>query len=343
MLAASRAIADGKRSGTAAALLACTVETVIRPYGVVLFLFPLVFGRKGNFRKLQVAGTAGVAAAAVLFSLWGMNTLAAPYSEQSLDYTVFTRLGQGDILGAAGYFFQKLFAACISLWQDYLRPTLYGCADQYTVDAAHGFLRVLLLMAVVLALCIYDAMKKCPIRGKVCALICAGVIFLAILVLYNPMQLRRYSAFLCLLLIMVASAEDILAAGVCVPLLILLMFPARFTAADKLPAYNAVMDQQMQQITQALQRSQSQLEGNEDPWQHTLTFAYGDVHYGYLYALPAGMGIEFDWNVYVADPENTIYSRYAIVNHGTEAEARLQKDGWQVLVSTENEIIYERP
>lgn len=272
-----------------------------------------------------------------------MNTLAAPYSEQSLDFTVFTRLGQGDILGAAGYFFQKLFAACISLWQDYLRPTLYGCADQYTVDAAHGFLRVLLLMAVVLALCIYDAMKKCPIRGKVCALICAGVIFLAILVLYNPMQLRRYSAFLCLLLIMVASAEDILAAGVCVPLLILLMFPARFTAADKLPAYNAVMDQQMQQITQALQRSQSQLEGNEDPWQHTLTFAYGDVHYGYLYALPAGMGIEFDWNVYVADPENTIYSRYAIVNHGTEAEARLQKDGWQVLVSTENEIIYERP
>ena len=99
----------------------------------------------------------------------------------------------------------------------------------------------------------------------------------------------------------------------------------------------------MQQITQALQRSQSQLEGNEDPWQHTLTFAYGDVHYGYLYALPAGMGIEFDWNVYVADPENTIYSRYAIVNHGTEAEARLQEDGWQVLVSTENEIIYERP
>lgn len=57
VLAASRAIADGKRSGTAAALLACTVETVIRPYGVVLFLFPLVFGRKGNFRKLQVAGT----------------------------------------------------------------------------------------------------------------------------------------------------------------------------------------------------------------------------------------------------------------------------------------------
>ena len=343
VLAASRAIADGKRSGTAAALLACTVETVIRPYGVVLFLFPLVFGRKGNFRKLQVAGTAGVAAAAVLFSLWGMNTLAAPYSEQSLDFTVFTRLGQGDILGATGYFFQKLFAACISLWQDYLRPTLYGCADQYTVDAAHGFLRVLLLMAVVLALCIYDAMKKCPIRGKVCALICAGVIFLAILVLYNPMQLRRYSAFLCLLLIMVASAEDILAAGVCVPLLILLVFPAGFTVADKLPAYNAVMDQQMQQITQALQRSQSQLEGNEDPWQHTLAFAYGDVHYGYLYALPAGMGIEFDWNVYVADPENTIYSRYAIVNHGTEAEARLQKDGWQVLVSTENEIIYERP
>ena len=81
-----------------------------------------------------------------------------------------------------------------------------------------------------------------------------------------------------------------------------------------------------------------------DPWDNTLAYAYADdVFHGYLYALPAGMGIEFDMNTYIADPEETIYSRYAMVNHGTDAEARLLADGWQPLISTEDLIVYERP
>ena len=59
--------------------------------------------------------------------------------------------------------------------------------------------------------------------------------------------------------------------------------------------------------------------------------------------MPAGMGIEFDMNTYIADPDETIRSRYAMVNHGTAAEARLQADGWQPLVSTDDLIVYERP
>ena len=80
-----------------------------------------------------------------------------------------------------------------------------------------------------------------------------------------------------------------------------------------------------------------------DPWDNTLAYAYADdVFHGYLYAVPAGMGIEFDMNTYIADPDETIRSRYAMVNHGTDAEARLQADGWQPLVSTDDLIVYER-
>ena len=32
-----------------------------------------------------------------------------------------------------------------------------------------------------------------------------------------------------------------------------------------------------------------------------------------------------------------------MVNHGTDAEARLLADGWQELVSTEALVVYERP
>ena len=63
----------------------------------------------------------------------------------------------------------------------------------------------------------------------------------------------------------------------------------------------------------------------------------------FTYAVPAGMGIEFDYNTYIADPANTIHSRYAMVGHGTDAEARLVRDGWQELVSTDDLIVYEQP
>ena len=92
----------------------------------------------------------------------------------------------------------------------------------------------------------------------------------------------------------------------------------------------------------ALADAQSDCE-SKDPWVHTIAYAYGDnVFHGYLYAVPSGMGIEFDWNTYLADETQPIYSHYAMVNHGTEAEARLLADGWQELVSTEDLVVYEQ-
>ena len=93
----------------------------------------------------------------------------------------------------------------------------------------------------------------------------------------------------------------------------------------------------------ALAESQQAVD-SADAWDHTLAYAYDDgVYHGYLYGVPAGMGIQFDFNTYLADEANPIRSRYAMVGHGTAAEARLLADGWQALVSTEELIVYERP
>ena len=147
-----------------------------------------------------------------------------------------------------------------------------------------------------------------------------------------------------MILLMASAAENGAIVVACVPLALLLIYPSGFAHSYGLPAYNAAMDAQLQQVTTVLEESQAQFnQENATAWDHTLTFGYGDVYYGYLYAVPAGMGIEFDWNTYIADPEETIYSRYAMVNHGTDAEARLVADGWQPLISTEDLIVYERP
>ena len=110
-----------------------------------------------------------------------------------------------------------------------------------------------------------------------------------------------------------------------------------------LSTYFDEMGSQITTVETALQERMD-ARASADPWDNTLAYAYADdVFHGYLYAVPAGMGIEFDWNTYIADPEETIYSRYAMVNHGTDAEARLLADGWQEVISTEDLIVYERP
>lgn len=110
-----------------------------------------------------------------------------------------------------------------------------------------------------------------------------------------------------------------------------------------LSTYFDEMGSQITAVETALQERMD-ARASADPWDNTLAYAYADdVFHGYLYAVPAGMGIEFDMNTYIADPEETIYSRYAMVNHGTDAEARLLADGWQEVISTEDLIVYERP
>ena len=65
--------------------------------------------------------------------------------------------------------------------------------------------------------------------------------------------------------------------------------------------------------------------------------------HGYLYAVPDGMGIEFDKNSYLWDEENPISSRYVMCGHDTRVAARLLAENWQQVVSTEDLVIYKRP
>lgn len=91
MVSGSLAAAKGSKKGEVAAVLACALDTMIRPYGVILFLFPIVCGWKNPKRGRRVAGMAALAVAATVLSLWSMNQLSAPYGEQSLDFAIFKK------------------------------------------------------------------------------------------------------------------------------------------------------------------------------------------------------------------------------------------------------------
>lgn len=122
----------------------------------------------------------------------------------------------------------------------------------------------------------------------------------------------------------------------------LVLVPGNFSL-HTLPTYDARMDAQMTAVHTALAESQAALDSTA-PWDHTVAFGSREgVFEGYLYAVPDGMGLQYDRSYYLSDPGCVIRSRYVMVGHGTEAEGRLLADGWQELVSTEDLIVYERP
>lgn len=150
----------------------------------------------------------------------------------------------------------------------------------------------------------------------------------------------RHMMLLAILLLGAIVVEDAAPAVVWLPILVVLLLPMNFERGSQ-PEMNEVMAAQMTVVEDAL-AADVQTAG-ADPWDNTLAYTYDDgVFHGYLYAVPDGMGIEFDKNSYLWDAENPIYSRYVMCGHGTRVEERLLAENWQELVSTEDLVVYKR-
>ena len=317
----------------AVAAVACALETIFRPYALLFWAFPLaaVWARR-RYRWL----CAGGAAASFAFALFSMTQLSAPYfSGGGMDFTGFRLLAGGQLAEAVHYELQRAAELLRVLWVGDLGPTLQG-NPQYVGVSCVIFL---VLVLVTVGCLVWDLTHKRPRRWKTIALGCTVVIAMVLLFMYNIAP--RHLTLLCMLLLGSLVVENAPQSAVWLPVLAVLLLPMNVERSS-MPCYNAEIAEQITAVETALTESVAARD-SDDPWDSTLAYAYADdVFHGYLYAVPAGMGIEFDNNTYLADQANPIYSRYAMVNHGTDAEARLLADGWQELVSTKDLVVYER-
>ena len=253
-----------------------------------------------------------------------------------MDFTGFRLLAGGQLAEAVHYELQRAAELLRVLWVGDLGPTLQG-NPQYVGVSCVIFL---VLVLVTVGCLVWDLTHKRPRRWKTIALGCTVVIAMVLLFMYNIAP--RHLTLLCMLLLGSLVVENAPQSAVWLPVLAVLLLPMNVERSS-MPCYNAEIAEQITAVETALTESVTARD-SDDPWDSTLAYAYADdVFHGYLYAVPAGMGIEFDNNTYLADPANPIYSRYAMVNHGTDAEARLLADGWQELVSTKDLVVYERP
>lgn len=319
------------RGMLAVLMLACAAETLVRPYGAVFWLFPLlVVWQKRSKVGIALCFVGG--GASLLGSAWMIMRATAPYFFSRFDFGPLYLLRDGKILKLV----QSLCGKAYSAWKGAIVPALFNQSRDTVIYGAF-----FLLLAVTVALWGWDVYHKRPIYWKSVMLICVLLIFLTLIVMY-PAEASRHCIVLVIGMILVLAVEDRnLLALALVPLALLWVLTPDF--GEELPRYDAALDSELQTIHAALAQSQQELGPQATRWDRTLAYSYlDDASYQYLYGLPDGMGIEFDLNTYLAEEENEIRSRYVMTSAGSEVEARLLAEQWQPLLEEEQLVIYQK-
>ena len=315
-------------------VIACTLATIIRGYTFVLWLFPLSLTWKKE-QKYTVYSLIAAIASLLAFLLCRVYFSAPYYEGMGMDTQGVQLLLEGKIGQAIWYEIDRVKEGISFLYQS-TALTLSGQPQ----EQGRAILIFGVLFLVMLGCLVYDWTHKRPVLFKGITLFCIVLILGAIFLVYSAGVIQRHLVMLCVWMLCVLIGEDAAAFVAVIPLCALFL-PMNLTVAN-LPTYSAEMDQQMVQVEEALQQCVEE-RSSKDPWDFTLAYAWGDgVFHGYLYSVPAGMGIQFDQSEYLADDANPIRARYAMVGHDTETEERLLTDGWQELVSTEDLVVYER-
>lgn len=312
----------------------CALTTMTRAYTVLLWGLPIALYWRSR-RPLALACGAG---AVLSLAGYGVITawMTAAFFSENIDTRAFSLLLGGQVVQAVVYAFTRLGEQLAYLWTEGIAPMLGGDFRELGLTA----LLVVFLLVVTAGTLVWDRRYRRPVLLKACALVIVGISLVGLLELYAMYAMTRHFIMLAVLLLAALACENPRAMAWCLVGVVLLPYQLGRAA---LPAYNADQAAQMTQLETALtQREAAQT--SDDPWAHTLSYAFrDDVFHGYLYAVPAGMGIQFDQNTYLADAANPIHAQYVMVGHGSAAEARLLAEGWQELVSTRDLVVYERP
>ena len=188
---------DKSRAAWAGLCVLCAVATLVRPYEAVLWLFPLALCRQDR-RRIAVCVAGGAVSLGGTLVL--MSKFYAPYFFTNVDLSPLQGLARGQVVSAVRDVAHKLL--------DALRTVAEMLADQLANRSGGQYLLFFLLLGVTLVCLIVDARAGRPVFWKGCAAVTAVIVFLALLLMYRPVEGSRHTLVLDVLLLAALLVED---------------------------------------------------------------------------------------------------------------------------------------
>lgn len=312
----------------------CILSTWARPYNIALWIYPFALAWPKQMKCLACLGGMSLSLASALALMDKMN---APYFFTTVDLGLFDLLARMDISAAGQYVVEKLSTAFQVIVQD-IQNAVAGNGG--------GCYLVFLLLLVGTGVCfVWDWYHKKLCFWKGCSLSFSLTVFGALVLMY-PSQVARHMLILDLMMLATLVYENLrmaigLAVGIGV-LTVVGMIELAPLDTYAIPSYNENMAQEIVLLQNVLQESEAS-DNRNNPWDHTLAYSLELGSYtGILYAVPEGMGIQFDTEDYLSCMTNEIYSRYIMTISDGLVERRLIDEGWSLLYEGGKCVVYKR-
>lgn len=329
-------------------LLLSSLMTLMRPYLLLFMLLPVYYW----IRKTKWWGVAGslllVGGTGILYVLINQY-MSAEYLTPLFDITWIKKFFTEGIFVGTKYTLYKL-------WD--VGKTVFGMMKQAFISGYHAgtqFMGFVWLLGIMVIQCIRDIRKKqrCELEIHVSMTICFVGMFVAVLLMYKPIQGGRHLlTFIAVGIFLLSVMETklhrkvIFTAGLFAYLFIAM---ATDRYEHQIPYRNAEVQDTLLQWEQCLTAKMQLMEAEVPNYDNVVIWTLWDqvdgtlvnLKWQELYAVPAGFGISCCEDTFVAENFDTLQSKYIAVILGGSLDEKCQEVGLRKIGSSREVVIYE--
>lgn len=325
-------------------LFLCFIATVMRPYFIILFSYPLYFSIVRKKRE-EIIGTSVLAIMGMLVYFGVNKYLCAPYFTPIIDLSFIDVIRENGLL-AGVYDIVSRFGNGMRQIKGFLFNMI---ADGQSVLTGKIYLFFLLEMVFLIFLFIKGIKTKQVRPAQAIRVITIGVFFamlVAVVIFYHAGVGVRH-LLICLIigtivLILGEGENKKFSYTVVITMCIVgLLFEYDDNIKDipyKTIEWNSVIAESEEVLHKCIDIDLDVV----DYWDNTVAYEPG-VPYNDLYGMPAGVGIQFDFDDYLLDAGEPVSSRYLMVVPGGELSRCLTGLNAELLGSTERFEVFLNP
>lgn len=320
-------------------LLLSAIYTLIRPYGIVFGILPvmLLIIRK-NYKAAAASCFAGTGI--FILSVFFMQKLSAPYLYSSISNEGLQMIASGEII--------KGCVSCFYLFVHSMQETIsYIVNDWKQGEGLAGIIYadVLLLIIILSACLIRDRRRKQNIYLKTGILSATLLIFLIISFFYAIYQGSRHMLILCIGIAIVLALENQKACIFAAAGMFLVFMGIKWEEPEYPLRYEEAMARSLEEYSVLFAehlslQNDTGTESFHPSWDHTIAFDM-DLDFRWIYCITDGMGIQYDEASYLENPNNEIKSKYIMTYPKGNVYNRLISDHYDEIIKTDDFVVLE--
>lgn len=313
-------------------MILCSVYTIIRPYGIAFFAFPLLeIMIHKKYRKLVYV--IFDALMSMVGSLKISSLFRAAYFGNSISDEGIRLLLGGKIPEGMVYYGKLLSERIVEIFS--------GIGQEFithvgSLSITYSIVYSLFVITIICA--IGSRERKILITSGICGLL----IFTAVLFMTEPGYGKRYLLIVCVLLLVTLILSEYRYILLTFIGITIVFVGVKWKADDYPWVYDKAYAVQINEYSAMFEEVMLINKQTEEKWNNTIIYDM-EVPFNWLYCIPDGMGIQFVTKGYLEDSETELKSKYIMLTPDTVNEYPAIKEGnYKLIIDTDDLEIWSK-